>query len=631
MPLLLLCLLCGSLIAAESASHPVLPILAPEAGRLPVLHHGRIKPLAVAAEEVLLAICGRPRFGLVVGEGPAMRLVERWDPTRQLLSLALEPEAWRPRPLVWIPYQPLRQQLGLGEWASLVQLDPLRDQLSVRAMQVEAQRQARQELDRLELEVEAVVRRHQEALSALAGQSVALAPLAGDADRSSWCLDRLVTLLPIADPGDRPWRSALRSAALRPSEARHHALLTGDPWLALGDLMGRPDPVLAALSATGEAPASLSGLVALASAWGQAQLRDGAFADPGLQRQLEASLRQAGEERDRALALAGFTGEAFAPYPSSRLIGLENLYRSLRPFTWVWVLFIVAALCSGWELARGGSPGLRRCALVCSLLALAVCVFGLGCRLAITRLGAVANLYETLVFVSFISGLLGLLLDRWRSQRHYLLAGCLAGAFCAMIGEALPPQHGSSIGPLMPVLRSRFWLWIHVKVVVAAYAAFVLAWILGNLQLWRAWRQGREVGPGEGGGLYLVLQVGLVLMVAGTLLGAWWGDMAWGRFWGWDAKEVAALIIILVYLVPLHLRYAGAVGPTGLAAWGALGVLSVLWSWYGVNFILASGMHAYGQGISTEKDKVLVILGVAIQIGLVAFLMRGIRAVRAGP
>ncbi len=78
----------------------------------------------------------------------------------------------------------------------------------------------------------------------------------------------------------------------------------------------------------------------------------------------------------------------------------------------------------------------------------------------------------------------------------------------------------------------------------------------------------------------------MVLIAAGTLLGAFWADYAWGRFWGWDPKEDCALLILLTYLVPLHLRYIGVVGPTGLAGWSVLGINAVVMSWYGVNFLL---------------------------------------------
>ena len=94
--------------------------------------------------------------------------------------------------------------------------------------------------------------------------------------------------------------------------------------------------------------------------------------------------------------------------------------------------------------------------------------------------------------------------------------------------------------------------------------------------------------------VYRAMQVGVLLVAAGTILGGVWADYSWGRFWGWDAKEVWALITLLVYLVPLHGRFAGWVNTFGLVMASVLCFLSVLMAWYGVNFVLGVGLHSYG-------------------------------------
>src|SRR5262249_40811702 len=98
------------------------------------------------------------------------------------------------------------------------------------------------------------------------------------------------------------------------------------------------------------------------------------------------------------------------------------------------------------------------------------------------------------------------------------------------------------------------------------------------------------------GFVYKATQVAVVLLAAGTILGALWADVAWGRFWGWDPKEVWALISLLVYLAILHGRYAGMVGNFGLCIGSVLGASAIVMSWYGVNFVLGAGMHSYGFG-----------------------------------
>ncbi len=94
--------------------------------------------------------------------------------------------------------------------------------------------------------------------------------------------------------------------------------------------------------------------------------------------------------------------------------------------------------------------------------------------------------------------------------------------------------------------------------------------------------------------IYRAMQVGVLLCAAGTILGGVWADYSWGRFWGWDPKEVWALITLLVYLVPLHGRFAGWVNTFGLVVASVVCFLSVLMAWYGVNFVLGVGLHSYG-------------------------------------
>ena len=94
--------------------------------------------------------------------------------------------------------------------------------------------------------------------------------------------------------------------------------------------------------------------------------------------------------------------------------------------------------------------------------------------------------------------------------------------------------------------------------------------------------------------IYRAMQVGVLLIAAGTILGGVWADASWGRFWGWDPKEVWALITLLVYLVPLHGRFAGWVNTFGLAVASVVCFLSVVMAWYGVNFVLGVGLHSYG-------------------------------------
>jgi ABC-type transport system involved in cytochrome c biogenesis permease subunit len=118
--------------------------------------------------------------------------------------------------------------------------------------------------------------------------------------------------------------------------------------------------------------------------------------------------------------------------------------------------------------------------------------------------------------------------------------------------------------------------------------------------------------------IYRTMQVGVLLIAAGTILGGVWADYSWGRFWGWDPKEVWALITLLVYLVPLHGRFAGWIGNFGLVVSSVVCFLSVIMAWYGVNFVLGVGLHSYGFTEGGSQGIMMVILSGVMSLPLAA-------------
>ncbi|WP_435011694.1 cytochrome c biogenesis protein CcsA [Tundrisphaera lichenicola] len=124
--------------------------------------------------------------------------------------------------------------------------------------------------------------------------------------------------------------------------------------------------------------------------------------------------------------------------------------------------------------------------------------------------------------------------------------------------------------------------------------------------------------------IYRSMQVGILLVAAGTFLGGWWADVSWGRFWGWDPKEVWALITLLVYLIPLHGRFAGWVNTFWLVMASVVCFLSVLMAWYGVNFVLGVGLHSYGFTEGGSQGTVAVATLVLLSFASGAFWRRRI-------
>jgi len=213
-----------------------------------------------------------------------------------------------------------------------------------------------------------------------------------------------------------------------------------------------------------------------------------------------------------------------------------------------------------------------------------------------------------------------------------------APAFLAAFTAWWSPVLNENIEPLQPVLRDNFWLLIHVLTICSSYGAGALAWGLGNISLAYYWfgkyrdpaphgpaapgygpashetevvHQGRrppEECAALAGYTYKAVQVAVMLLITGTILGGLWADVSWGRFWGWDPKEVWALISGLVYLAILHGRYAGLFGNFGLAIGSVLGASAIMFSWYGVNFVLGAGLHAYGFGTGGQLEVGAVVL-----------------------
>ncbi len=122
--------------------------------------------------------------------------------------------------------------------------------------------------------------------------------------------------------------------------------------------------------------------------------------------------------------------------------------------------------------------------------------------------------------------------------------------------------------------------------------------------------------------IYRAMQVGVLLIAAGTILGGVWADYSWGRFWGWDAKEVWALATLVIYLIPLHGRFAGWVNTFGLAVASVVCYLSVVMAWYGVNFVLGVGLHSYGFTEGGSQGLMSMILAGVLAIPCGAYWRR---------
>ena len=101
--------------------------------------------------------------------------------------------------------------------------------------------------------------------------------------------------------------------------------------------------------------------------------------------------------------------------------------------------------------------------------------------------------------------------------------------------------------------------------------------------------------------------VGSIFLLAGILTGSIWAASSWGRYWGWDPKEVWSLVAFLAYMAILHARTERLIGDFGVAAWSIAAFQTILMTYLGVNFVLASGLHSYGFGDSSVLQAMLAV------------------------
>jgi len=156
-------------------------------------------------------------------------------------------------------------------------------------------------------------------------------------------------------------------------------------------------------------------------------------------------------------------------------------------------------------------------------------------------------------------------------------------------------------GPLVPALQS-YWLVVHVAAAILAISAFALGALTAGLYLVRE-RQERRGGDPERTALptaaaldrltYRIHAFAFpVWTFAALIAGPIWAKYAWGRYWGWDPKEVWAFITWVVYAAYLHSRATAGWSRRRSAVVALVGFATVLFDFIGIN-VFISGLHSY--------------------------------------
>ncbi len=267
----------------------------------------------------------------------------------------------------------------------------------------------------------------------------------------------------------------------------------------------------------------------------------------------------------------------------------ELTYRKLHLFSWAIVVTLLSIVLL--TTVKNSTP-----ALIFIFISLAMQTTGLVFRVLISGRAPITNMYETVMFSGFGSLIISLGLYYFNKKKFFLYAGLAYNLLCLMMMMFANEMLDSSISPLVPVLRDNFWLSTHVTCIILSYAALALSWMLANLVLFKqtfSTLSSSELRE-DIGIIYTSVKCGVVLLATGIILGGVWADYSWGRFWGWDPKETWSLIVLLIYVAIAHGKYTNWITDKVFPTLIASAFLSVMMAWFGVNYILASGLHSYG-------------------------------------
>ncbi|HOX02434.1 MAG TPA: cytochrome c biogenesis protein CcsA [Candidatus Paceibacterota bacterium] len=315
-------------------------------------------------------------------------------------------------------------------------------------------------------------------------------------------------------------------------------------------------------------------------------------------------------------------------YPTDRELGRELTYQRVHPFRLAWMAYLAAFILMA-PAARGAGwrGGMYWAALGLFVAGLALQTYGFALRSLIAGRAPVTNMYEVMLFTAFGASLLALVFELLHRSRYFVMAASAVSVLALVLADNLPAVLNPSIQPLVPVLRSNYWLTVHVLTITLGYAAFLLAMGLGHIVIgYYVWRPAARQRIEELTGFnYRTMQIGLFFLVAGTILGGVWANDSWGRFWGWDPKETWALIAILLYLVVLHGRHTGWMGDFALNAASILSFQSIIMAAYGVNFVLGKGLHSYGFGAGGELAVAFYVLAELLLVAVATVRFRSSR------
>lgn len=297
-------------------------------------------------------------------------------------------------------------------------------------------------------------------------------------------------------------------------------------------------------------------------------------------------------------SLAGLvTGPRPAAWPSVEAIDREIFYNRLNPDRLSWVILLGSLVLSvlAWKRKH---RSLDWAAFGTLLAGFGMMTWGIALRWMVAQRIPAANMYESLLFLAWGVGLFAVIAYAVMRNRVVVLNAAVMATLTMLLTDLLPID--GFIHPIPPVLAGTAWLAIHVPIIMVGYSVLALGMVVAHMQI------GATVFAPHRTDLherfadlnYWYTFVGSILLLAGILTGSMWAASSWGRYWGWDPKEVWSLVAFLAYMAILHARLDRLIGSFGVAVVSVLSFQTILMTYLGVNFVLGTGLHSYGMGDS---------------------------------
>lgn len=203
-----------------------------------------------------------------------------------------------------------------------------------------------------------------------------------------------------------------------------------------------------------------------------------------------------------------------------------------------------------------------------------------------TELFPVSNVAESMMFLAWTTSIFATIFKFKRQVTHIIPILVILSATTFL--TALISGWGKSY-EIQPILRSPL-LGIHVTIIIIAYTLLCCTTINAVIALCSKNKEKTRTLALFGRAM---LYPATMLLATGIFIGAIWANISWGRYWGWDPKEVWALITLLLCSFTFHTRSLPFIAkPIFFHRYCIAIFLTMLFTYLGVNFLLG-GMHSY--------------------------------------